>query len=77
MADVSFIGSAIDAAIDGIAALAKWIASLGEADRQRAIDRCRERHGTAVAAHLEMLVAGELAISEAQAAIDAERAQEE
>lgn len=66
----TLISSSVDLAIDLIGQLAKWIAGLADADRQHAIDRARERHGDAIAAHLEMLVEAQVAINEAQAAID-------
>lgn len=64
-------GSIVEAIVDGIAALAKFIAGLMDADREQAIEYARQKHGDAFAARLRMMVEAELAIAKAQAAIDA------
>lgn len=64
-------GSIVETIVDGIAALAKFIARLMDADREKAIEYAKQKHGDAFAARLRMMVEAELAIAQAQAAIDA------
>lgn len=61
----------IEAVVDGMAALGKLIANMVDADRERAIEYAKKKHGDAFAARLRMVVDAEVAFAKAQAAIDA------
>lgn len=65
----------IEAVVDGFVALAKLIANMLDADREKAIEYAKQKHGDAYAARLRMVVDAEIAFAKAQAAIDAGKAQ--
>lgn len=62
-------GSVIESVVDAFAALAKLIAAMTEADREKAIEYARKKHGDAYAAKLRMMVDAQLELDEVQAEI--------